>query len=66
MIAPMAPPEMTVRSPKADPYCAFKDDSKRLQALVSRDVRIVLVTCACVLLGRADAAPAVFCWLGLG
>jgi hypothetical protein len=57
---------MTARFPKADPYCAFKDDGKRLQALVSRDVRIVLVVCACVLLGNADAAPAVFRWLGLG
>jgi hypothetical protein len=62
----MEPTEMTVRSPKADPYCAFKDDSKRLQALVSRDVRIVLVTCGCVLLGGAKAAPLVIRWLGLG
>jgi hypothetical protein len=42
---------MARRSPGADPdkpnqhspYCAFKSDSSRLWALVSRDVRLVLV-----------------------
>lgn len=37
----------------AAPYCEFKDDKARLLALVSRDVRTVLVTCAVVFTGTS-------------
>lgn len=37
----------------AAPYCKFKDDKARLLALVSRDIRIVLMACVCVLTGTS-------------
>lgn len=45
---------MTPRKPGAgaeSPYCAFKDDRERKWALVSRDVRWVLVAVAFALSG---------------
>lgn len=32
-----------IKRPKPDPYCAFKDDRERRNALISRDVRLVLM-----------------------
>jgi hypothetical protein len=57
---------MTNRSSKTDPYCAFRDDGKRLLALVARDVRIALTAYACLLLGNGTSWAAVARWLGLG
>jgi len=56
---------MTARSSKTDPYCAFTDDGKRLQALVARDIRITVIACACLLIGGRDLLVTVIRW-GLG
>lgn len=37
----------------AAPYCAFKDDRARLFALVSRDIRMVLMACVLVFTGTS-------------
>ena len=37
----------------AAPYCEFKDDKARLFALVSRDIRMVLMACVLVLTGTS-------------
>lgn len=37
----------------AAPYCEFKDDKARLLALVSRDIRMVLVAFVVVLTGTS-------------
>lgn len=37
------------------PYCVFKSDHHRLWALISRDVRLVLI--ACLLAVAAPSAP---------
>ena len=37
-----------------EPYCRFKDDRSRLRALISRDVRIVLIAVAVVASGPLE------------
>jgi|GEM_PF-5873806 len=39
-----------------EPYCRFKDDRSRLRALISRDIRIVLVAIALVASGPLQSA----------
>ena len=54
-----APPEegrCEVKRESLSPYDTFKSDRDRLWALISRDVRIVLVAAICV--GAAGSAPA--------
>lgn len=41
------------------PYCKFKDDRGRLRALISRDVRIVLVTLVLLVAAPAHELKAV-------
>ena len=57
MIAPGRPGGM-----KPDPYTSFKNDRDRLRALMSRDVRLVLCTCA-VAIGAPHMAPPLINWL---
>ena len=47
---------MAATNPLSDqsPYCSFKNDRARLWALVSRDIRLVLIAAA-----LAFAAPAI-------
>lgn len=42
------------------PYCAFKSDRDRLWALISRDIRLVLIA---IILGSAQWVQAI--WLSL-
>ena len=49
-------------SRRPNPYCAFTDDHERRRALVSRDVRLVLIA-AISALGAAPAAASAWPWL---
>jgi hypothetical protein len=42
---------------KPDPYCAFKNDVERRKALLSRDVRLVLVAAILGGAGLASSLP---------
>lgn len=47
------------------PYCRFKDDRGRLRALVSRDIRIVLVTLTLLVAAPAyELGATVRTWIG--
>ena len=48
----------TGKSAEHSPYCAFKSDRDRLWALISRDIRLVLIA---ITLGAATWVPAT--WL---
>ena len=50
------------RPRRPDPYCAFQDDQERRRALVSRDVRLVLIAIAGVV-ASAPAVPHAWAWL---
>lgn len=43
---------MRVLSKTSDPYCAFKNDRDRLRALISRDLRYVVVVLTLAISGR--------------
>jgi len=43
-----------------DPYQCFKDDRQRLLALLSRDVRLVLIWSIAALAGSTPALGAIF------
>jgi hypothetical protein len=47
---------------RPNPYCAFTDDHERRRALVSRDVRLVLIA-AIGALGAVPAAASAWPWL---
>lgn len=47
---------------RPNPYCAFSNDQERRRALMSRDVRMVLIA-AISALGAAPAAASAWPWL---
>ena len=47
----------------SNPYCSFRSDKERLRALVSRDIRIVLVAAAVGLTYELDRLRWVVEWL---
>jgi hypothetical protein len=53
------------RPTRPDPYCGFKNDQERRKALVSRDVRLVLIAMVCALAGGLTPWHEVSVWLKL-
>ncbi len=47
---------------RPNPYCAFKDDRERRTALISRDVRLVLIVGIGTVSGAAAPWKEVFAW----
>jgi len=50
------------RASRPNPYCAFQDDRERRRALVSRDVRLVVIAVATVF-ARLPATAHAWAWL---
>jgi hypothetical protein len=50
------------RASRPNPYCAFQNDRERRRALVSRDVRLVVIAVATAVVGMHGTAHA-WAWL---
>lgn len=48
---------------KPDPYCAFKNDVERRKALISRDIRIVLIVWIGTVVGASEQLKGALTWL---
>lgn len=52
-----------VKWSRPNPYCGFKDDRERRTALISRDVRLVLIVGISAVAGAATHWMEVLTWL---
>ena len=48
---------------RSNPYCGFKDDRERRNALIARDVRLVLIVGMSAFVGTSTPWKEVLAWL---
>ena len=48
---------------RSNPYCGFKDDRERRNALIARDVRLVLIAGMSTFVGTSTLWKEVLVWL---